>query len=192
MEIEFEAKFLNINKNQLRRKLKKLGAKLVKPEFLQKRAVFKLPQGHEILGGWLRVRDEADKITLTLKIIDGKKIEDQKEITLIVNGFEKAISLLKAIGCRQKAYQENRREIWILDKVEIMIDEWPFLKPHLEVEGKSKEDVIRISTKLGFIYNQALFCGVTELYHRKYEISKDIINNQTPLITFDITNPFIK
>lgn len=60
MDIEYEAKFLNVDKVALQKKLKAAGAKLVKPEQLYKRAVFFLPKGHEIEGGWLRVRDEGD------------------------------------------------------------------------------------------------------------------------------------
>ena len=54
MEIEWEAKFLNVNKAKLRKKLKSSGAKLVKPEQLYKRVVFFLPKGHEIEGGRAR------------------------------------------------------------------------------------------------------------------------------------------
>lgn len=36
MQIEYEATFININKDEIRARLKKVGATLVKPEFLQK------------------------------------------------------------------------------------------------------------------------------------------------------------
>jgi hypothetical protein len=36
MEIEYEATFLNIDKNKIRQKLKSIGAELIKPEYLQK------------------------------------------------------------------------------------------------------------------------------------------------------------
>ncbi len=70
MDIEYEATFPNIDKKEVREKLKKVGAKLVKPEFMQRRFVFHLPKSYEIKGGWLRVREEGDKITMTLKIVD--------------------------------------------------------------------------------------------------------------------------
>ncbi len=40
MDTEWEAKFLDIDKGELRNRLKFSGAKLVKPETLYKRAVF--------------------------------------------------------------------------------------------------------------------------------------------------------
>ena len=40
MEIEYEATFTNINKGEMKKMLKKVGAKLIKSEFLMKRVVF--------------------------------------------------------------------------------------------------------------------------------------------------------
>ena len=37
MAIEYEATFININRDDIRKKLKKSGANLVKPDFLQKK-----------------------------------------------------------------------------------------------------------------------------------------------------------
>ncbi|MCP6719296.1 MAG: CYTH domain-containing protein [Patescibacteria group bacterium] len=192
MDIEYEATFPNIDKNDMREKLKKAGAKLIRPEFLQKRVVFNLPKGHEIKGGWLRVRDEEDKITMSLKIVDGEDIEDQKEVSLQVNNFKEAELFLTAIGCKKKAYQESKRELWTLNNVEIFIDEWPFLEPFVEVEGESEEEVRKICQKIGLDYSKALFCAVGTLYSNKYGTPIDVINNQTPKIVFEGKNPFEK
>ena len=192
MFIEFEATFINIKKDNIRKRLKKAGAKLVRKEYLQKRVVLNLPKGHEIKGGWLRVRDEGDKITMSLKIVDGDKIENQKETQLVVDSYDQAVDFLKSIGCFPKAYQETRRELWKLDNTEITIDEWPFLEPFVEIEGKSEYDVKNVSNKLGFDYNDALFCSIDVLYNKKYGVSENIINNHTPEILFGGQNPFIK
>jgi len=42
MDTEYEATFLDVNKENIRKVLKKSGAKLIRPEFLQKRNVFTL------------------------------------------------------------------------------------------------------------------------------------------------------
>lgn len=73
MIIEYEATFADIDKDAMRRKLSGAGAVLTKPEFLQKRVVFALPAGNEIVGGYARVRDEGDRITMSLKVIDGDR-----------------------------------------------------------------------------------------------------------------------
>jgi len=157
-----------------------------------KRIVFELPVGHEIPGGWLRVRDEGDKITMSLKIVDGDKIESQKEICLKIDDFNEGVKFLESIGAKQKAYQESYREFWLLDGVEVTIDEWPYLEPYVEVEAKSEEEVRRVSEKLEFDYSQALFCSVDILYNKKYGTPLEIINHHTKIITFNDPNPFLK
>jgi len=191
INIEYEATFPNINKDDIRQRLEKAGATLVKPENLMVRSVFELPSGHKIEGGWLRVRNENDKITMSLKIVNGDKIEDQKEICLKIDNFEEGVKFLESIGCEPKAYQESKRELWILDEVEITIDEWPYLEPYVEVEGKSEEVVKNVSLKLNFNYNQALFCSVDALYDNKYKVGIDYINNKIKRICFNEPNPFI-
>ncbi len=192
MKIEYEATFTNINKDEVRARLKEVGAILVKPEFLMKRIVFELPIGHEIPGGWLRVRDEGDKITMSLKVVDGDKIENQKEVQLVIDNFNEGVALLENLGAERKSYQESRRELWLLDGVEITIDEWPYLEPYVEVEGNNEEVVKDISKRIGFDYDKALFCSVDYLYNKKYRIPIEIINHHTKLITFTDPNPFIE
>ncbi|OGM26103.1 hypothetical protein A3D00_01835 [Candidatus Woesebacteria bacterium RIFCSPHIGHO2_02_FULL_38_9] len=176
MDIEFEAKFPDIDKDKLRKKLKALGAVLVKPEFFQKRVVFFLPKGHEIKDGYLRVRDEGDRITMSLKVVNGDKIQDQKEIMLIVDDFENSKKFLLSIGCIEKAYQETKRELWKLDGVEITLDEWPFLEPFIEIEGISEEKVKEVSEKLGFDWEDTIFGAVDVLINKKYGVPYDVIN----------------
>lgn len=193
MKTEFEASFFIISKSDMQNLLKSKGGTLVKKEFLQKRVVFRLPAGHEITGGRLRVRDEQDKVTFSLKIAkNNKKIEDQKEIELIVSNFEDACELLAVIGCEKKSYQENLREKWEIDGVEVTIDEWPYLEPFIEVEGRSEEAVQRVAEKLGFDYTTAYVGSVDGMYSKKYNISEDRINNNTPQILFNMDkNPFL-
>jgi adenylate cyclase, class 2 len=192
MKIEYEATFPNIDKDKIRERLKKAGAVLVRPEFLQKRVVFNLPEGHEIKGGWLRVRDEQDKVTMSLKIVTNGGIDNQKEICLTVDNFENAEDFLNSIGCRHEGdgYQESKREIWILDEVEICIDEWPFLEPFIEIEGDSESVVQGVSEKLGFNYAKALFCAVDTLYANKYGIDTQFVNKELAAVTFEGKNPF--
>lgn len=190
MQIEYEATFINVSKDEIRNKLKQVGARLIKPEFMQRRTVFNLPAGHEIEGGWLRVGDEEDKITMSLKVVKNGKIEDQKEVCLKVDNMDNAIMFLESIGCEKKAYQENKRELWELGDVEVCIDEWPFLEPYVEIEGNSEEDVKSVSQKIGFKYDDAYFGAVDGLYAKKYNILEKVIN-ETREVVFNTENPFI-
>lgn len=188
MKIEYEATFINVNKDEIRKRLKKVGAILVRREYLQKRIPFNLPKNEK--NKWVRVRDEGNKITLSLKEVSGGKIENQKELCIEVNDFDNTVDLLKMIGCKPKSYQENKRELWKINDVEITIDTWPFLEPLVEVEGKSEKKVREVSNKIGFDYSKALFCSTTTIYSLKYNISNDKVN-KIPKIVFNMKNPFI-
>lgn len=190
MQIEYEATFENIDKDEMRGRLKAAGAKLVRPEFQYRRVTMNLPIGHEIPNAWIRIRDNGQKITQALKIVTNGKIENQQELEIKVGNFEDTVEFLEKIGCRQKSYQETKREQWELDNVEITIDEWPFLEPYVEVEGKNEEEVKKVSEKLGFDWDKALFCAIGHLYYRKYDMPEHYFNNKISKIVFDMKNPF--
>jgi adenylate cyclase, class 2 len=183
MNIEYEATFTQINKDAIRQKLQDLGAVLIKPEILMKRDVYQPPI--EIKEGWLRVRDEGDKITMALKQMTGTNITDQKEIEFEVSDYKNACHLLEEIGCHSKSYQETLREIWQLDDIEFSIDTWPGLQPFIEIEGQNEEKVRAMAEKLGFDWQDAIFFSTDEIYERELGIPREIINNQTPQITFE-------
>ena len=190
MDIEYEATFYPIDKDKMRAKLRQAGAKLIKPEFLMKRINFYPPLEKRKEPGWIRVRDEGDKITMSFKAnYPGEGIEVQKEICLEVNDYDKAIAFLDVI-LERKAYQETKREIWELDGVEIDLDTWPWLEPFVEIEGKNEAEVKKVSEKLGFDYSQAIFAAVWELYYRKYGVPHAVVNDEIKRATFKDRNPF--
>jgi len=191
VKIEYEATFTDVNVESIKKRLIDNGAKLVHKRFLQKRIVFHLPKGNEIDGGWVRVRQEAHGVTVSLKVISGDKIEDQKEVCIQTNSFDESATLLRSIGCREKAYQENYRELWRMGGVDVVIDEWPFLDPYIEIEGGSERLVIDVAKKLKLDYSQAIFGSVDNIYSRKYKISHATINDNTPRIVFGTKNPFV-
>jgi adenylate cyclase class 2 len=187
--IEYEATFSDVDKEEIRGKLKKANARLVRKEFLMKRVTFNLPSKER--GKWLRVRDEGDKITMSYKAIEGDGIESQKEICLMVDSFDQAIEFLEATGCHKRAYQENRREIWMINEVEIVIDEWPFLEPFVEIEGSNENAVKEVAKKLGFDYSKAIFSSTDVQYSAKYHVSEDFVCNKVSRIAFGEKNPFL-
>ena len=192
MNTEYEAKFPLIEKDDIRSRLQYKGATLTKPEVLQMRVVFLLPKGHEIAGGWLRVRDEGDKVTTSLKVVNGTQITDKRELMLKIDNFDTAVSFLTSIGCTQKSYQENKRELWTLDGAEVTSDEWPYLEPFVEIEGASENIVRRVSEKLGFDWSQAIFGSTHLLTARKHGIPEDVLNNEIPRIVFDEDNFYLE
>jgi adenylate cyclase, class 2 len=189
--IEFEMTIPAVEIEDARRRLRECGAALQQGSHIQKHIVFNLPEERKIKGGWMRVREESDRVTMSLKIIDGNNISDQQEYFFIAENTEDACKFLTLLGGIEKARQEKRREIWMLGQCEVTIDEWPFLDPFLEVEGKNEEMVKEAVELLGYEYDKCRVCAVDTLYSEKYGVSEDIVDNHTPLIMFDMVNPFL-
>ncbi len=188
--IEYEATFPNIKKEDIRKRLIENNAIIIHNEQLLKRVAFNLPEKNA--DAFVRVRDEFGKTTMTYKNISGNGIEGQKEIEISIDNFDNGVLILEYIGCKKKSYQETLRETWQMQSgAMVTIDTWPFLESFIEIEGKDEEVVKNTSSLLGFEWDSAIFDSVTIQYSRKYGISKDRINNQTPMIIFDMNNPFL-
>lgn len=103
-----------------------------------KRKVFDYPDKKlEHIRGWIRVRDEGDKITFSYKRLIDRTIEGTKETFVVVDSFDAICDLLIAVGFDRKSYQEIKREKWMLDGVEITIDTWPRIPTFVELDGES-------------------------------------------------------
>lgn len=176
MQNEYEAKFLSVDEDKIKSRLKTLGAKLTKPKQLLRRIIFE----NDITAAnhsWIRLRSEGDKITLTLKqVTDASTIHGAKEIELIVNDLEKASQFLEGIGLRKKRYQENYREEWQLGNMIHDFDTWPDMPTFLEIEGSDEATVKEATEKLGLDYTGAKFGSIDSIYLEEY--GRDILKEE--------------
>ncbi|MFZ1257899.1 MAG: class IV adenylate cyclase [Candidatus Saccharimonas sp.] len=171
MKPEIEVKFTDVDIADVRRRLKKAGAVCHHAMRDMRRALIEEPH-HADQNMFIRIRDEGDRVTLCLK----KKTKSLKESTInstfeietTIGDFEAAVELFRVAGWEYVTYQESRRETWQLGEVEVVIDEWPWLNPYIEIEGES-EVVVRTAAKtLGFNWGAAMFGSVDVLYNRDY------------------------
>lgn len=172
METEIEAKFLAVNHEGLRTLLIKSGAKRTHANRLMRRKNFDYPDKRlEKIGGWIRVRDEGDKVTLSYKQLNDRTLHGTKEINIDVSDFERTCELLSAIGLISFGYQESKRESWDLDGVEIDLDEWPWIKPFAEVEADTEEQLKQACRKLGLNLGDAVHGSVEIAYQAEYGVT---------------------
>lgn len=178
MKTEYEVKFVNVDIDKVRKKLKSSGAILEKPMRLMRRVTIETPD-LKTKDAFVRVRDEGDRVTITYKQFDSLSINGAKEHEIIVNDFNESIALLGAAGLPYHSHQESRRETWKLDDAEVVIDEWPWLDPYIEIEGKDENHVQKVACKLGFDYNKAVFGDVMAAYRQQYPhlTEKDTVGN---------------
>jgi len=138
---EFETKVLNINEEEIVSKLRKLGAKETK-EYLEKRIIFDI-KSPDIK--WVRIRKENDHCTMTYKFkkLDNSNVGDTEEIEIVVSDFDKAKAILSKLGFFYRSmYQEKYIQKFYIDDIEFSICKWPKLNTFLEIEGKTKDEVI--------------------------------------------------
>ncbi|MEO8691290.1 MAG: CYTH domain-containing protein [Candidatus Saccharimonas sp.] len=178
MNIEYEVKFVNIDIAAIRDKLLALGAQLEVSMRLMRRVTIDNP-GMKAKNAFVRIRDQGDKIVITYKQFDELSIEGAKEHEVEVSDFDETIALFAAAGLPYGSFQESKRETWTLDGAEIVIDEWPWLNPYIEIEGDSENHVKDVSAKLGFDWRSAVFGDVMAAYRQQYPhlSEKDTVGN---------------
>ncbi len=171
MKSEIEAMFLDVVVDDIRQRLQTAGATLVHPMRLMKRALIEEPH-HVKDNSFIRIRDEGDKTTLTFKRrmfdIEATTIDSTKEIETTVGDFDTAVTIFAEAGWKYITLQENRRETWNLDGAEVVIDEWPWVKPYIEIEAPSESIVKSVTDTLGFDWKDAAFGSVDIIYQRDF------------------------
>lgn len=176
MKAELEVKFLNIDSEDMRARLERAGATLEQPMRLMRRVVIEQPE-HKIEHAFLRIRDEGDKTTLTFKrrrTPHPTKIDDVKEIEVVVSDFDATVEIFKEAGWDYLTYQETKRETWKLDDVEVVIDRWPWLAPSIEIEGPSEASVRASAEKLGLTWSDAFYGQIDDVYALQYTFKPSI------------------
>jgi adenylate cyclase, class 2 len=178
MQTEIEAKWLDIDKVAFRKILIDAGATLIVPERLMVRQVYDFPDRRlESVGGWVRVRNEDDKITMSYKQLNDRTVRGTKEVTVVVNDFDVACNFLESIGLEMKSIQETKRESWKLGNSEIELDTWPWIPNFVEIETINEAALKRTANLLGLDYSKALHGSVETAYQAVYDVTEEEINN---------------
>jgi len=192
MPTEIEVKFLKVDIDDIRARLKAAGAELEHPMRLMRRDQFDHADERYTKGNFferLRIRDEGDKLTITYK----KKLSGSEypiELETTIGSYETAKQLLTAVGLHSFSYQESKRETWQLDDVEVVIDEWPWLNPYIEIEGPNEEGIKTATAKLGFDWADAAYGSVDTAYMAQYpKMAKQDSIGFVPEVKFDAPLP---
>ena len=167
MNKEYEITILDIDIDDIEKKLVKLGAKK-QGEYLQKRNLYNFHE--EFKGRFIRLRTNGETTTLTIKDKSApKQIGSVKELEIEVSDFDRTDEMLNLLGYYSNRYQENKRIVYKLEDVEFDIDTWPMIPTYLEIEGKSKEDVEKMIDILKIDKSKLTLDKLSEIY-KKYGI----------------------
>lgn len=184
-KIEYEVRVLEINKEEIQKKLTELNAVLVEDIF-QKRYVYDFKPA--LPNKWIRLRTNGIKSTLTIKNIESSNIDGTKEVEIEVSDFEATNEILKELGYIPKGIQENKRIRYDLNGVEVDIDTWPRIPTYLEIEGNSEKDVYDTLKLLGIPKENVTGLDVQSIYKDIYGI--DLVKE--PNLSFDNNSSVLK
>jgi len=145
--IEHEAKILDIDPDTIERHILDKGGHKLGERFMR-RYVYDITPGVD--GKWIRLRDNGNRTTLTVKEITSDAIDGTHEVEVSVDDFAATNALLEMMGFSAKSYQETKRTSYTLDGAELELDTWPGIPPYLEIEAATKADVVGVAELLGY------------------------------------------
>jgi hypothetical protein len=112
MKNEIEATFLAVDKEFTRGALKDAGFTRKISEYMMRRKTFDFSRVAPGRNKWGRVRQEFDRVTMSIKEVTGAGINDTFEVELTVDDFDRAAAFFETCNIPTKSSQENLREVW--------------------------------------------------------------------------------
>lgn len=193
MDTEIEVKFLHINHEEIRGRLIDAGFVCSTPMRLMRRAIIDFSDRRLQTGtpnSYIRVRDEGDKVTLTYKQFMTQSIDGAKEIEVVTSSFEDTVKVFTSIGLEVASLQESKRETWQNGTSEVVLDEWPWLDPYIEIEAATEREVREIALRLSLDWSEAKFGDVMVAYRDQYPCLKETQTvGKVPEVLFDTPLP---
>jgi len=193
MNTEIEVKFLHINYEEIRNRLKGIGFECVTPMRLMRRAIIDYADRRLQVGmpnSYIRVRDEGDKVTLTYKQFAELSIDGAKEIEIVTSSFEDTVKIFTQVGLEVVSLQESKRETWKSGACEVVLDEWPWLDPYIEIEATTESEVKDVAQRLGLNWILAKFGDVMVAYRDQYPYLNEAQTvGKVPEVLFDAPLP---
>ncbi|MEL7649201.1 MAG: class IV adenylate cyclase [Sedimentibacter sp.] len=171
---EREVKVLNIDKDEIEKKLIEAGAVLIKDEN-QENYRFDTEDGYlkKTYNGYLRIRITKNNLTgKTKNIMTFKKsinrdtLRVNEETETEVSDWKSAAEILEVLGYRQKRPGFKHRRSYCYDNMYFEIDTWDkntYPKPYLEIELSSEEDLEKAIVLLNLDRSQITTKSIDEL-----------------------------
>ncbi|MFA6520156.1 MAG: class IV adenylate cyclase [Candidatus Paceibacterota bacterium] len=177
MEKEIETRFLDINKDELVKKLTSLGA-VDKGEEKLEEIIF-----HAADESWIgkrkfvRLRKTKNKIKLTYKENAEQTVDSAREIELEVSDMDKCSNFFEKVGLKAMRRLEKYRHTFELGDTTIDIDSWPEIPVYAEVEGPSIDSLKDVCGQLGLDWEKRFDGDAREVFrHYGYDLDKiDVI-----------------
>jgi adenylate cyclase class 2 len=149
-KVELEAKFWINSLDKLEERLKTLGAELVQERTFELNLRFDTPDRRlSAAGQVLRLRrDKVDRLTFKDPGDPNSAVSARNEIEVEVGDIQATREILEALGFHVSIIYEKYRAAYLLDNVEVSLDEMPF-GFFSEIEGPDEKSIRQTAERLG-------------------------------------------
>jgi predicted adenylyl cyclase CyaB len=167
--MEIEARFINLKKDVIEKKLKVLGAERRFASLFREWLFFyKDDPDWDDNHRRVRVRTDGQKTWLTYKANATWAVDSTEEVELLVSSAEDAARFVEALNIPKQRYQEKRRIEYVYEDIIFDLDFWPNIPMVLEIEAPSEEKVKKGAALLGLKWEDAIFVDQKVLHQQYY------------------------
>lgn len=170
MNKEIEARFLNVNKQELVDRLLTLGATDKGEALLTEIIFYDQSNTWPDEGRFVRIRSTSTTTLVTYKHIKAQTIDGAHEIEFAVPDAKLAEQFLENIGLVAARHQEKKRHTLELDGVTVDIDTWPKIPTYVELEGPSEDQIKSVAKSLRLKWENAVFEDARAIIQDRYNI----------------------
>ncbi|MFT4343207.1 MAG: class IV adenylate cyclase [Candidatus Woesearchaeota archaeon] len=148
---EIEVKILNINPNEITKKLHSISAKKLFEGTIHSYYYDYKDESLRDKGIRFRLRDYGDKVVLTLKEKqDDKVYQVCNEHEIHVSNKEETEEIIKKLGLELVRKETRKRTSYKLENAIVEIDEYEDIPPLLEIESTSKDEIQKLIAFFGY------------------------------------------
>lgn len=170
MNTEIEARFLDINKQELIDRLVELEATDKGEVTLSEVIFYDQANTWSGEGRFVRVRSSGGTTKMTYKHHHTQAIDGAHEIEFAVPNTKIAEEFLEAIGLVAFRHQEKKRHTFEKDGVTVDIDTWPQVPTYVELEGPSEDAIRSVAQLMGLKWEDAVFEDARAIIQGRYNI----------------------
>jgi adenylate cyclase class 2 len=170
---EIEIKFLEVDPDNLHKKLLALGAEKIYDEMLEEWIYYRedwFPRR-----GRVRIRKDTHGIELAYKESTQASSKGNLELEFTISDAEAASEFVLKMGAYLARHQQKRRIHYTLKNISIDIDFWPRIPPMVELEGESIEGLEELAGHLGFDNTKRSELDAHQIYKQVYKVDLEEI-----------------
>ena len=168
MTIEYEYRYYNYNKEDLIKRIEKLGGEKVFDKKLCKNYKFLDKRNKKMTH---RIRTFDDKNFIYTQKNKVNEFEEENEIIIKDNNIENIRKMLENLGLKKIYYVEKFREKWKINDIEIVFDSYPGCPEYCEIEAKTLKDLLKYESELN-MKKYRFNGGMNKLLYQEFGIKK--------------------